>query len=62
MEPQLLDNARADIRSGAIDPYSDLSRTRANGIPNAEGYAALAAEHERLVNDAVARQKAVAPS
>lgn len=59
---QLLDNARASLRSGAVDPYSVLSRTRANGIANAEEYAALAAEHERLVNDAVAKQKANDPS
>lgn len=58
---QLLDNARADIRSGAADPYGILSRTRAKGIANAEEYATLAAEHERLVNDAVAKQKANAP-
>lgn len=58
---QLLDNGRRDIRSGAVDPYSILSRTRARGIANPEEYAALAAEHERLVNDAVAKQKANAP-
>ena len=58
---QLLDNARADIRSGAVNPYSVLSKTRARGIANPEEYAALAAEHERLVNDAVAKQKANSP-
>lgn len=59
---ELLDNARASLRSGAVDPYAVLSRTRANGIANAEEYAALAAEHERLVNDAVAKQKANDPT
>jgi hypothetical protein len=59
---QLLDNARRDIRSGAVDPYSVLSKTRARGIANPEEYAALAAEHERLVNDAVAKQKANDPT
>ena len=59
---QLLDKARTDIRSGAVDPYSILSKTRQSGIANPEEYAALAAEHERLVNDAVAKQKANDPS
>jgi hypothetical protein len=59
---QLLDNARASIRTGDVDPYSILSATRRNGIANATEYAALAAEHERLVNDAVAKQKANDPS
>jgi len=58
---ELLDNARASIRSGSVDPYSILSRTRTKGIANAEEYAALAAEHERLVNEAVAKEKAGAP-
>lgn len=59
---QLLDNARADVRNGAVDPYTVLSRTRERGIANPEEYAALAAEHERLVNDAVAKQKAGDPT
>lgn len=59
---QLLDNARASIRTGAVDPYSILSETRKRGIANQEEFAALAAEHERLVNDAVAKQKASDPS
>ncbi len=58
---KLLDNARADIASGAVDPYSVLSQTRQRGIANPEQYAALAVEHERLVNDAVAKQKIGAP-
>jgi hypothetical protein len=59
---QLLDNARADIRSGAVDPYSVLSKTRADGIASPKEYAALAAEHERLVNEAVAKEKAGDPT
>jgi hypothetical protein len=59
---ELLDNARADIRSGAVNPYNILSKTRDRGIANPEEYAALAAEHERLVNDAVAKQKANDPT
>jgi hypothetical protein len=59
---QLLDSARADVRSGNIDPYSVLSKTKAKGIANPEEYAALAAEHERLVNDAVAKEKAGDPA
>jgi hypothetical protein len=58
---ELLDNARAAIASGDIDPYSVLSKTQAKGIANPEEYAALAAEHERLVNDAVSKQKEGAP-
>jgi hypothetical protein len=59
---ELLDNARASIRSGGADPYSILSKTRAKGIASPEEYAALAAEHERLVNDAVAKEKANDPT
>lgn len=59
---QLLDDARGSIRSGAVNPYSILSKTRGNGIANPAEYAALAAEHERLVNDAVAKQKSGDPS
>lgn len=59
---ELLDNARAAISSGDIDPYSILSKTRAKGIANPEEYAALAAEHERLVNRAVALEKTGDPT
>ena len=59
---ELLDNARTAISSGAADPYSVLSKTRASGIASPVDYATLAAEHERLVNDAVAKQKANDPS
>ncbi len=60
-EVQLLDDARSAVSSGRVDPYADLSKTRAKGIANPEEYAALAVEHERLVNDAVAKQKANDP-
>jgi hypothetical protein len=53
---ELLDNARADIRSGAVDPYSVLSKTTADGMGGPKEYAALA-EHERRANEAVAKQK-----
>lgn len=58
----LLDDARTGIATGKVDPYEVLSRTRKNGIATAPEYAALAAEHERLVNDAVQRQKAGDPT
>lgn len=59
---ELLDNARAALRNRSVDPNSILSRTRANGIANPQEYATLAAEHERLVNDAVAKEKAGDPT
>lgn len=57
----LLDNARADVRSGKVDPYEVLSRTRQDGIASPKDYATLAAEHERLVNEAVAKERAGDP-
>lgn len=54
---ELLDNARTAIRNRSVNPYSVLSKTRDRGIANPEEYAALAAEHERLVNNAVAKEK-----
>ncbi len=58
---QLLDNARADISSGAVNPYDVLSRAQAKGIATKEEYAPLAIEHERLSNETVALQKAGDP-
>lgn len=59
---QLLDNARTAIRAGTLDPYSVLSQTRQRGIATPDEYAVLAAEHERLANEAVAKQKAGDPT
>jgi hypothetical protein len=59
---ELLDNARAAVSSGAVDPYSVLSKTRSKGIANPQEYASLAVEHERLVNRAVALEKAGDPA
>ena len=60
---ELLDNARTDVASGRVDPYEVLSRTRANNyFATDPEYAALAVEHERLVNEAVRLQKAGDPA
>lgn len=58
----MLNDARSDISTGKVDPYEVLSRTRANGVAAPSEYATLAAEHERLVNEAVRLEKAGDPN